>query len=1386
VLPVAFFCLRPRPAGFDFAINHRFTVTLGYGGGVYGWSDYNEAHNHKDTLSPQDYTMTRTVIPFLCAVALAATLPAADFHVAPNGNDANPGTPAAPLRTIQRAADLAQPGDVVTVHEGVYRQRISPPRGGDSDAKRIVYQAAPGEKVEIKGSEVVKDWAKVQGDVWKVIIPNSFFGGFNPYSDLIRGDWFDPKRRQHHTGAVYLNGDWLSEAARLDDVLKPAATAPLWFGQVDKEQTTIWAQFKGLNPNEQAVEINVRQTVFYPEKTGINYLTVRGFTLRDAATPWAPPTAEQIGLIGTHWSKGWIIENNVISHSVCSGISLGKYGDQWDNKSANSAEGYVKTIERALENGWNKQTIGHHLVRNNVISHCEQAGIVGSLGAAFSVVTGNTIHDIHVRQLFGGCEMAGIKFHGAIDVEISRNHIYRTCRGVWLDWMAQGTRVSRNLFHDNATAENAKSFESGIAGGQQDMFVEVNHGPFLVDNNIFLSPYSLNNRSQGGAYVHNLFAGAVRIVVFDGRMTPFHKAHSTEVAGLHDNPCGDDRYYNNLFVERADLSPYDAARLPVGMDGNVFLQGAKPCKHEDRPLVQAECDPALKIIEKADGFYLQVRFDKAWAGRRTRKLATADRLGKATIANLPYEQADGTPICIDTDYFGKSRSASNPTPGPFENPGQGNLELKVQDGVPGILAPQRAGPLAAFPGPEKTWTLQSGGVQYQLRQSGQGIDVPRFAPAAAAGPAEPAGFCPDLRGRVEGRDVTPQSLQLVDAREQAGAGQKLQLTYRDRVLPLEIRARYAAWGETGTITRQLTLVNRGQHVLHVESFPSLSWQLPAGDYQLTTLQGSWGQERQVVTERLGDKAVRFESALGRSTARMSPWFSLHDQRSGLRYLAQLAWSGNWNLAFERSGALPSPTGRGTQRVPGEAGDLRVELGLRGDFNGPIAIAPGEALELPAVAFTVTSGDLDDAANALHRYQRQFVVPRNPANNPPLVQFNSWYPFPGKMNIADMKRCADIAAKIGAEVFVLDAGWYNKVDWCRELGDWQPDRKAFPKGTAELAEHVHSQGMRFGIWMEIECLGGQSEMFKRHADWCLKCDGQAVNHDLRYQLNFGKAEVRQWALAEMDRIIREHGLDWVKIDYNVNIGERFDAADGTRPGDVHYRHVRGYYAWLDELRRAHPRLVVENCSSGGLRFDLGIIAHTHTTWLSDRTMPKPSLQLAYGSTLEFAPQVCNHWMVGDDEAGRVSLASPPGWWQFMFRVPMNGQFGISSRVFDWSEPLMKCAAENVALYKRIRATIAAGDCYHLTPPPARENPKGWMALQYVAPGAKRSVVMAYRLGESQPTQTFRLRGLAPRSSYRVRSDGQSTSERNGAQLAAEGIAISLPDPWRAAVLELEPK
>jgi alpha-N-arabinofuranosidase len=374
--------------------------------------------------------------------------------------------------------------------------------------------------------------------------------------------------------------------------------------------------------------------------------------MEHAATNWAPPTAEQVGLIGTNWSKGWIIENNTVRYSVCTGIALGKHGDEFDNTSANSAEGYVKTIERATTRGWSKENIGHHIVRNNHISNCEQAGVVGSMGCAFSVVTGNEIHDIHFRQLFTGAEMAGIKFHGAVDVVISNNHIYRTNRGIWLDWMAQGTRVTGNLLHDN--------------GPSEDIFLEVNHGPFLVDNNLFLSNSSIVVNSQGGAYAHNIIAGGIYVYKGENRLTPHLGAHETNVVGLAKNESGDERYYNNILIGKASLAQYDKTVLPVYLDGNVYLNGAQPGKAEPYPLLLPDFNPALTLTQKSDGWYLQMKLDPKWTDQQVRKLVTTELLGFAKVPDLPYEQFDGKPYLLNLDWFGMKRNAAKPFPGPFE------------------------------------------------------------------------------------------------------------------------------------------------------------------------------------------------------------------------------------------------------------------------------------------------------------------------------------------------------------------------------------------------------------------------------------------------------------------------------------------------------------------------------------------------------------------------------------------------------------------------------------------------------------------------------------------------------------------------------------------------
>lgn len=164
--------------------------------------------------------------------------------------------------------------------------------------------------------------------------------------------------------------------------------------------------------------------------------------MAQAACPWAPPTAEQYGLLGTHWSKGWIIENNHIHDAKCSGISIGKESTTGHNLSTRyrTKPGYqyqMEAVFRAKQIGWDKETIGSHIIRNNVIHDCGQNGIVGHMGCIFSQIYRNHIYHIGIKHEFFGYEIAGIKLHAAIDVQIIHNNIHHCSLGTWLDWQAQ-------------------------------------------------------------------------------------------------------------------------------------------------------------------------------------------------------------------------------------------------------------------------------------------------------------------------------------------------------------------------------------------------------------------------------------------------------------------------------------------------------------------------------------------------------------------------------------------------------------------------------------------------------------------------------------------------------------------------------------------------------------------------------------------------------------------------------------------------------------------------------------------------------------------------------------------------------------------------------------
>ena len=649
------------------------------------------------------------------------------------------GSAQRPFKTISQAAAVAMPGDEVVVAPGIYREDVSPRNAGTA-RNPIVYRSAVPRGAVITGAERMDTWEHYQGDVWKLTVDNGAFGNYNPYTTLVFGDWLN-QGTPAHTGEVFLGGKSLYEQDTLEKVLHPEFydgswdrdfTKHTWFTQQseDGERTLIYANFQGKNPNVENVEITFRPHCFWPQAEHVSYITLTGFVVTKAATQWAPPTALQEGMIGPHWSKGWVIEDCEVSHSKCSGISLGKYLQQGnDNKWSHFKYKDGAQTQRdcsliAQIDGWSKDTIGSHTVRGCDIHDCGQTGIVGNLGCVFSVVENCHIHHINNKRNLAGAEIGGIKFHAAIDVIIRNCHFHHCTRGIWLDWQTQGTRVSCNLFHDNCMPYDyllKPENREGLGLGE-DLFIEIAHGPCLVDNNILLSERAVKLPTQGVAFVHNLFGGAIAAVgrgVKNGsvkydstRYTPIHMPHRTEITGFMSVLHGDVRFYNNVFVQQpvrqkmvemvADYAdnewedenltagtltysgymteaqwkacfdgycgegaPQNRDRyympLPVWTGGNVYFNGAKPADIEEDFTVDTQHHITLELKQENGSYRLETNLMDYLPEA---KLITSDTLGMAFEPEERFETPDGEDIIFDTDFYGNSR-LNNLLPGPF-------------------------------------------------------------------------------------------------------------------------------------------------------------------------------------------------------------------------------------------------------------------------------------------------------------------------------------------------------------------------------------------------------------------------------------------------------------------------------------------------------------------------------------------------------------------------------------------------------------------------------------------------------------------------------------------------------------------------------------------------
>ena len=553
----------------------------------------------------------------------------------------------------------------------------------------------------------------------------------------------------------------------------------------------------------------------------------------------------------------------------------------------------------------------------------------------------------------------------------------------------------------------------------------------------------------------------------------------------------------------------------------------------------------------------------------------------------------------------------------------------------------------------------------------------------------------------------------------------LVIRLQDRRYPLRAELHYRVYQDTDVIERWTVLANDGREPISVGRLDSAAWSVPRlNDYRMSHVIGGWNHEFQPRRTQVPVAETVFTSRRGLTGHQANPWLAVDDgtaeEDRGAVWSTALAWSGSWRMTLHRDPA---------DHVTWTAGFGHEGISW--------TLAPGQSLTTPVFAGLHTTGGFGGAARAWHDYIRRHVSP-TPHEDRPVV-YNSWEATGFAVDEAGQLRLAEAAAGLGIELFVLDDGWFGgRRDDTAGLGDWQPHPGAFPQGLGPLVEKVHQLGMRFGLWVEPEMVNADSDLYRTHPDWVVHTPNRDPT-ELRHQLmlNYGRPDVAQWAHEWLDRLVRDHGIDFLKWDANRAV------TDAGWPGHpdpdrLWIDHTRAVYRIMDRLRTDHPQLRIEACAGGGGRADLAILARTDQVWTSDNTDPVDRLTIQHGFSMVFPAEVMAAW-VTDSPNIATGRTTPL---RFRFHVSMAGALGIGGKLTEWTPEELAQAAEFVAQYKRIRHVVQHGVLHR----PSTEGHS--TAVHYASTDGAEHVVIAWRTvtGFGLPRPSVRLSALDAEADY----------------------------------------
>jgi len=583
----------------------------------------------------------------------------------------------------------------------------------------------------------------------------------------------------------------------------------------------------------------------------------------------------------------------------------------------------------------------------------------------------------------------------------------------------------------------------------------------------------------------------------------------------------------------------------------------------------------------------------------------------------------------------------------------------------------------------------------------------------------------------------------------------LRLRLHDELLNLDVVLLYTIFDDCDAIARSVLFENKGGEELNLERCYSLCLDLPDSRYDLITLSGAWARERELVRRPLVMGQQGVGSIRGASSLQTSPFMALlrpeTTEEQGEVIAAALVYSGNFTAQ-----AYVDPN-RYT----------RVMMGIH-DTGFQWTLDAGATFQTPEAVLVYSAAGLDGMSRQFHRLCADHLVRGRYAHAPRPILLNNWEATYFDFDEEKLLNIARTAAKVGVELFVLDDGWFgHRESDNSSLGDWFVNKRKLPGGLASLAEKVHALGLKFGLWFEPEMISPDSELFRAHPDWCIHVPGRThIEGRNQLILDLSRPDVCEYIYTALADNLRASGIDYVKWDMNrnfTNVGSALLPPD--RQKELPHRYMLGLYGILERLIHDFPHVLFESCSSGGGRFDMGMLHYMPQTWTSDDTDAVCRCRIQYSTSLVFPPFAMGSHVsaVPNHQTGRVAPITTRG------NVAMSGCFGYELDLNSLPEEDLKEVEKQVQRVKEHRQLLLYGD-FHRLLSPYEGNDTAWIT---VAPDKSEAILMVTRAMALPGTYPplIRLRGLDAAKTYRVLETGEIYG---GDELMNIGLCV--PMPW----------